>query len=92
MSGDDIRAYVLLGCLVATYPAMLGVKAIEKSFGPEDVFFNSCHYKVVASPYINDGKTLEPLDKDSEDCIARQKKQDDENAVFNYQQARRKGR
>lgn len=90
MSGDDIRAYVLLGCLIAIYPVFWGVKAIENAFGPEVVTYDGCDYKVEKLNSYGDTKIIRPLNTDAEVCIAKQKKDNDENTVFNYQQAHRK--
>jgi hypothetical protein len=92
MSGDEIRAYVLLGCLIAVYPVFKGVEAIEKAFGPEIVTYDGCDYKVEKLNTYGDTKTIRPLNADAEACTAKQKKDNDENAVFNYQQAHRKPR
>jgi hypothetical protein len=89
VNGDEIRAYVLLGCLVAAYPVMLGVKAIEKAVGPEIVVFDGCRYEVKDYGSYKEG---EPLDAEAKACIAKHEKEYAENAVFNYQQAHDKHR
>ena len=90
MSGDEIRAYVLFGCLLAVYPVFAGVKAIEKAFGPEVAVYDGCRYEVFKQSRYLDTMSLRPLDKDAEACIEKRKKESDEEAVFDYQQAHRK--
>jgi len=92
VSGDEIRAYVLLGCLVAVYPVFAGVKAVEKAFGPEVVVHDGCEYKVVPLNTYSSIKTIEALDEASTECIAKQKKDDNASAVSNYQYEHRKRR
>jgi hypothetical protein len=83
MSGDEIRAYVLLGCLVVAYPVLLGVKAIEKAMGPEIVIFDGCQYKVYEPYSYTSDKSIKPLDKDNESCVSNQKEQHDKEAIQN---------
>jgi len=90
MSGDEIRAYVLLGCLIAIYPVFAGVKAIEKTIGPEIVVFDGCRYE--AFQEYPETKGLRPLDDEAKTCIAKQKAEDESNAVFNYKQQHDKHR
>src|ERR1700675_3857923 len=89
MSGDDIRAYILLVCLVPAYPVLLGVRAIEKAIGPEVVVYDGCRYEAI-NEYSRDLKNLRPLDDEAKTCIEKRKKDNEENAAFNYQQAHRK--
>jgi predicted esterase YcpF (UPF0227 family) len=90
MSGDEIRAYVLLGCLLAAYPVLRGVKAVSDYIGPEVVTYDSCDYVVEKLNSYGDIKTIRPLNKDAEACIAKRKKDNDESVVLDYQQAHRK--
>jgi hypothetical protein len=81
VSGDEIRAYVLLGCLVAVYPVFAGVKAIKKAVGPEIVIYDGCQYQVYEPYSYTSDKAIKPLDKDNESCAFNQKEEHDKEAI-----------
>jgi len=83
MDRQNIVAYILLGCLLALYPANVGYKAIVKAIGQEIVVVDGCRYTV--EDYHN-YKGIEPLDAEAKTCIASHQKESDDNAVLNYKQ------
>lgn len=83
MSGDEIRAYVLLGCLLAVYPVFLGVKAVEKAIGPEIVIYDGCQYRVYEPYSYTSDKSIKPRDKDNEACVLNQKEEHDKEVLTN---------
>lgn len=86
---QTIIAYVLLGVLLALYPALLGYRAIVAWIGPEKVVFNSCYYKVVPLNSYSDTKTIEPLDDPSQECITRQEKAHKDGIIEDYKERHR---
>jgi hypothetical protein len=83
MNGDEIRAYILLGCLVAAYPVLLGIRAIEKAMGPEVVVYDGCQYEVYKQYSYLDTMSIKPLDKEAETCDFNRKETHNKEAIQN---------